>query len=139
MQGQERAKEYIGRPEKKRRNTKIATMLAKGGTQTTQLAPPYQGALPFPAGEEKKTMLAGGADGFRADFQALADAVFDGTTAGAVARQLGVSRLWASREANSPGTRLLIAELFEANRERISGELFRTLDVIEDTFEAGYG
>jgi hypothetical protein len=30
MQGQERAKEYIGRPEKKRRNTKIATMLAKG-------------------------------------------------------------------------------------------------------------
>jgi hypothetical protein len=33
-----------------------------------------------------------------------------------VARQLGVSRSWASREANAPGTRLLISELFEANR-----------------------
>jgi hypothetical protein len=36
----------------------------------------------------------------------------------AVARQLGVSRSWASREANAPGTRNLIAELPELRRER---------------------
>jgi hypothetical protein len=29
-----------------------------------------------------------------------------------VARQLGVSRSWASREANAAGTRILIVELF---------------------------
>jgi hypothetical protein len=36
----------------------------------------------------------------------------------AVAQQLGVSRSWASREANAPGTRNLIAELLELRRER---------------------
>jgi hypothetical protein len=40
-----------------------------------------------------------------------------------VARQLG--------EANAPGTRLLIAQVFEANRERINAVLDETLGVIE--------
>jgi hypothetical protein len=48
----------------------------------------------------------------------------------------GVPRSWASREANAPGTRILIAEVFEANRERINAVLDRTLDVIEAAFEA---
>jgi hypothetical protein len=39
-------------------------------------------------------------------------------------------------EANAPGTRLLIAELFEANRERLRVGLDRALDLIEDAFEA---
>jgi hypothetical protein len=34
------------------------------------------------------------------------------------------------------GTRLLIAELFEANHERISAVFDQALDVIEDAFEA---
>jgi hypothetical protein len=36
----------------------------------------------------------------------------------------------------APGTRLLIAELFEANHERISAVFDQALDVIEDAFEA---
>jgi hypothetical protein len=47
-----------------------------------------------------------------------------------------VSRSWASREANAPGTRLLISELFEADRELINALFDQTLDVIEDAFEA---
>jgi hypothetical protein len=57
----------------------------------------------------------------------------------AVARQLGVSRSWASREANAPGTRLLIAELFESRRDRLSRLFDQTLDLIEDAFEARKG
>jgi len=35
----------------------------------------------------------------------IAGALLAGITVAAVARQLGVSRSWASREANAPGTR----------------------------------
>ncbi len=42
----------------------------------------------------------------------------------------------ASREANALGTRLIISKLFEANRERLKAILDRTLDLIEDAFEA---
>jgi hypothetical protein len=56
--------------------------------------------------------------------------------AAAAARQFGVSRSWASREANAPGTRCLIAELLEPHREQLN-ELFRlTLDLIKDAFQA---
>jgi hypothetical protein len=48
----------------------------------------------------------------------------------AVARHLGVSRPWASREVNAPGTRILIAELFEASRERVSALLDHMLAII---------
>jgi hypothetical protein len=54
----------------------------------------------------------------------------------AVAQQIAISRSWASREANAPGTRLLISELLAANRERISAVFDRTLDLIEDAIEA---
>jgi hypothetical protein len=47
-----------------------------------------------------------------------------------------VSRSWASREANAPGTRILIAELLDPHREQLN-ELFRlTLDLIKDAFQA---
>jgi arylsulfatase A-like enzyme len=39
-------------------------------------------------------------------------------------------------EANAPGTHSLIAELFEANSERINAVFDQTLDLIEDAFEA---
>jgi hypothetical protein len=53
-----------------------------------------------------------------------------------VARQLGVSRSWASREANAPGTRILIAELLEPHRERMSALFDKTLAVIDDAFQS---
>jgi hypothetical protein len=46
-----------------------------------------------------------------------------------------VSRSWASREANAPGTRNLIAELLE-HRERLTALFDQTLDVIEDAMNA---
>jgi hypothetical protein len=52
------------------------------------------------------------------------------------ARQLGVSRPRASREANAPGTRILIAELLEANRERIKEVFEQTPVLIKDAFQA---
>jgi hypothetical protein len=47
-----------------------------------------------------------------------------------------VSRSWASRKANAPGTRLLIAQLLALHRQRLSVLFDKTLDVIEDAFEA---
>ncbi len=69
----------------------------------------------------------------------IAEALLAGITVAAVARQLGVSRSWASREANARGTRVLIAELFESRRERISRVFDQVLAVIEDAFEARKG
>jgi hypothetical protein len=46
-----------------------------------------------------------------------------------------VSR-WASREANAPGTRNLLAELLELHRERLNALCDQTLDVIEDAMKA---
>jgi hypothetical protein len=60
----------------------------------------------------------------------IAAAVLAGIKIAAVARQLGVSRSWASREANAPGTRTLIAELLDARREQLSALFDRTLKVI---------
>ena len=47
-----------------------------------------------------------------------------------------MSRSWASREANAPGTRNLIAELLEPYRERLDALFDQTLDVIEDAMKA---
>jgi len=66
----------------------------------------------------------------------IAGAVLAGIKVAAVARQLGVSRSWASREANAPGTRLLTAQLLAPHRERLSRLFDQTLDVIEDAFQA---
>jgi hypothetical protein len=49
----------------------------------------------------------------------IAGALLAGIKIAAVARQLGVSRSWASREAHAPGTRQLLADLFELHRERM--------------------
>jgi len=52
------------------------------------------------------------------------------------ALQLGVSRSWASREANASGTRNIIADLFKRHRERLELLFDRTLAVIDDAMEA---
>jgi hypothetical protein len=50
----------------------------------------------------------------------IAAAIIAGIKIAAVARELNVSRSWASREANAPGTRQLIMELLEPHRERMN-------------------
>jgi hypothetical protein len=47
-----------------------------------------------------------------------------------------VSRSWASREANAAGTRILIAELLDFQRERLKEFFDQTLNVIKDAFQA---
>ena len=47
-----------------------------------------------------------------------------------------MSRSWASREANAPGTRQLLAELLEPYRKRLNELFDQTLDVIEDAMKA---
>jgi hypothetical protein len=66
----------------------------------------------------------------------LPEALLAGIKIAAVARQLNVSRSWASREANAPGTRILIADLFELCRERVNALCDQALDVIEDAMKA---
>jgi hypothetical protein len=66
----------------------------------------------------------------------IAGAIIAGLNIAAVARHLGVSRSWASREANAPGTRIFIADIFELCRERVKALFDQTLDVIEDAMNA---
>jgi hypothetical protein len=55
----------------------------------------------------------------------IAEALLAGIKIATIARQLNVSRSWASREANAPGTRNLLAELLELHRERLNALLIR--------------
>ena len=61
----------------------------------------------------------------------IARAIIAGVKIAVVARQLSVSRSWASREANSPGTRQILAELLEPYRGRIGTIWKSALEVIE--------
>ena len=49
----------------------------------------------------------------------IPEALIQGIQIAAVARRLGVSRSWASREANAPETRLMLAALFARHAERM--------------------
>jgi hypothetical protein len=66
----------------------------------------------------------------------ITGALLAGITVAAVARQPAVSRSRASREANAPGTRILVARLFDSQRERLNKLFDQTLNVIEDAFRA---
>jgi len=66
----------------------------------------------------------------------IAGAILFGIKIATVARQLGVSRSWASREANAPGTRHLMAVLLEPYRERLGVLCDQALDAIEDAMKA---
>jgi len=66
----------------------------------------------------------------------IAGAILFGIKIATVARQLGVSRSWASREANAPGTRHLMAVLLEPYRERLEVLCDQALDAIEDAMKA---
>ena len=62
----------------------------------------------------------------------IAEAVFQGIRIASIARDLGVSRSWASREANSPGTRVILRHLVEKRAEMIAILIEHAFDVIED-------
>jgi hypothetical protein len=49
----------------------------------------------------------------------IAEALVQGVRIASIARRLGVSRSWASREANAPETRLMLAALLEKNARRM--------------------
>jgi hypothetical protein len=66
----------------------------------------------------------------------IAGALLAGITVAAVARQLGVLRSCASREANAAGTRILIVQLLALHSERLSALLDQTLDVKEAALKA---
>jgi hypothetical protein len=57
----------------------------------------------------------------------IAEAIVQGLKIAAIARQLSVSRSWASREANAPETRLRVVELLAQRAPAIS-------QLIEDGF-----
>jgi hypothetical protein len=66
----------------------------------------------------------------------IATAVTAGQSIAATARQLGISREWASRMANAPETQQIIASLVNAHLERFY-DLFDTgLRAIEGAFRA---
>jgi hypothetical protein len=66
----------------------------------------------------------------------IAGALLAGIKVASVPKQLNVSRSWASREANAPGTHNLLAELLEPYRKRLNALCNQTLDVIEDAMKA---
>ena len=66
----------------------------------------------------------------------IAEAVFQGVRIASIARDLGVSRSWASREANAPGTRVIVRDLVEKRAEMIGTLIEHAFDVIEDAFGA---
>ncbi len=51
----------------------------------------------------------------------VAASLIRGLKVAEIACQIGVSRSWASREANSPGVRAIIAEMIRDNWERDAG------------------
>ena len=66
----------------------------------------------------------------------IAAAVISGIRIAHIARQLGVSRSWASREAHSPGVRNILAQLIEERKEEIERLFDHSLTAIEEAFGA---
>ena len=53
-----------------------------------------------------------------------------------IARQIGVSRSWASREVNSPGVRNIIAELIRENWHTIKALFSKVLGALRKAMQA---
>jgi hypothetical protein len=66
----------------------------------------------------------------------IAEAIFQGATIDGIARRLGVSRSWASREANAPQTRVMLVSLLDSRAETIAALTDHAFDAIEDAFRA---
>jgi cobalamin biosynthesis protein CbiD len=59
-----------------------------------------------------------------------------GGSIAAAARELGISREWASKIANAPETQQIIASLAQAHAERIYDLFAEALKVIQQAFRA---
>jgi hypothetical protein len=68
--------------------------------------------------------------------QAIAEGIVAGKTVAAIARELGVTRSWASREAHAPGTRELVDALADQYREVIDALLESLLNTIAPALRA---
>ena len=66
----------------------------------------------------------------------IATSVAAGQSIAATARQLGISREWASRIANAPETQQIVASLVNAQLERLYALFEAGLTVIERAFRA---
>jgi hypothetical protein len=66
----------------------------------------------------------------------IAEALVQGVRIATIARRLGVSRSWASREANAPETRLLLSALVEKNAQRMGQLLDQGLTAIKRALSA---
>jgi hypothetical protein len=66
----------------------------------------------------------------------IAASVAGGRSIAAAARELGISREWASKIANAPETQQIIASLAQAHAERIYDLFDQALRVIQQAFRA---
>src|SRR5215217_7209812 len=66
----------------------------------------------------------------------IAEALVQGVQIATIARNLRVSRSWASREANAPQTRVMLASMLDNRAESIARLIDHAFDVIEDAFHA---
>jgi hypothetical protein len=66
----------------------------------------------------------------------IAESLIQGVKIAALARKLGVSRSWASREANAPATRLLLTALMERHSEKFGQLLDQAFLTLEEAFAA---
>jgi hypothetical protein len=66
----------------------------------------------------------------------IAASIAAGRSIAAAARELGISREWASRIANAPETQQIIASLAQAHLERIYDLFDQALQVIQQAFRA---
>ena len=66
----------------------------------------------------------------------IAEAIVQGSKIAAVARTLGVSRSWASREANAPETRVVLNALVQRRAEAVKRQIDAALTTIENALKA---
>ena len=66
----------------------------------------------------------------------IAEALVQGSSIAAVARHLGASRSWVSREANAPETRPLFSALLERHAESIAQRINNAFTTLDNAMEA---
>mgnify|MGYP003575705697 CR=1 FL=1 len=66
----------------------------------------------------------------------IAEAILNGAHNTAIAQRLGVSRSWASREANAPETRAFLSCLVERNSAKIAQMLANALETLNRAYDA---
>jgi hypothetical protein len=68
--------------------------------------------------------------------QKIAAKVVAGKPIAEIAREEGISRTWASQEANAPGTRVLIADMIDRHRDEMAELGGLAIKAVREAFEA---